>query len=198
MEEKGAVMSVMQWAMRNAVACFLSSTVIMSTVWAAAPPLPAAAIPRLPAPIDQGPRLRAIAQNVQDAVITRYPELVSGLDSQGSANVDLLIRVDGSVASIELVRGFTGSLRFYSSPGMQASQSALQGLTNIKAGTVARNGAQLSSSVTVRYTAMGQPVEGADTARAPQRVQQAVLEAPSRTDAAGQSAGIQPRHCLHE
>lgn len=145
-----------------------------SMVVAATPPNLGAAIPRLPAPIDRGPQLRALGQNVHDAVIARYPELTSGPDRQDSATVDLVMRADGSIESSELSRNAPGSPRFTGPPRTQPSPGSLQGLTSMMAGSVARNGERLRSTVVVRYTALGPPVAGNDTARAPQRVQDAV------------------------
>jgi hypothetical protein len=139
--------------------------------------MPNGEIPRLPPPIDRSPQMRALSQHVHDAVIARYPELTSGPDRQDAATVDLVIRADGSVESIEMARSVQGSPRFTSPPRLQASPGSIQGLTSLAAGSVARNGERLRSTVIVRYTALGQNVAGNDPARAPQRVQQAVRDA---------------------
>ncbi|MEO8316079.1 MAG: hypothetical protein ABI645_14950 [Pseudomonadota bacterium] len=167
----------MRRVVRDASACLLLSTMMMmSMVWVATPPMPNAVLPSLPAPINRGPQLRALAQDVQDAVIARYPELTSGPDRPDAAMVDMVMRADGSIESIELVRSVPGVSNFTNPPRGQATPgSVVQGLANMAAGSVARNGARLRSTVVVRYTApLGRPIEGNDTARAPQRVQEAV------------------------
>jgi hypothetical protein len=168
-------MSPMRWEVRNVSACFMLSTMMMLMAGAATPPTPNAALPRLPAPINRSPQLRELAQDVQDAVIARYPELTSGPDRSDSAMVDLVMRADGSIESIEMVRSVPGVPNFTNPPrGQPTPGSVVQGLANMAAGSLARNGARLRSTVVVRYTALGRPIEGNDTARAPQRVHEAV------------------------
>ncbi len=151
---------------------------LMSTACAATPPTPDSALPRLPAPINRAPELQALRQNVHDVVIARYPELTSGPDRQDSAAVDLVMRADGSVESSGLVRSVPGRPSFTNPPRAQGSPGpgGVQGLMNMAAGSLARNGERLRSAVVVRYTTLGRPIEGNDTARAPERVHQAVRD----------------------
>jgi hypothetical protein len=149
---------------------------MVSMAWAAAP-APPVAVPRLPAPFDRRPELNALTRKAHEAVIARYPELTSGPDRQDVAAVDLVMHADGRIENIEIERGAPGSPRFTNPPRVAAaSGGGVQGLSQMAAGSLAPNGERLRSAVMVRYTALGRPIEGSDSARAPQRVMQAVRE----------------------